>query len=228
MDEIARLAELYEKGLLTHEEFVHAKAKLLAESEPPPKKSGPNPTNMFATRLAILLGGGLLALVVLFSLYLLLFVDAPFDAPELSWPEPEIATQGRATLGISLRDLVSITQRCEGPRTRNLVGGKPRFMCTRESHPPFLLEAIGEDSDFSTVTIIQGMGGNPTELMEQLMNGAELFRLVAGAKVGEFMPEGWLLTVPTEETREVYDGRVYTTLPLPDMGGLMFSVSAEE
>ena len=164
----------------------------------------------------------MLTLVVLFFLYALLFVDAPSDAPGLTWPD---SGERHATLGIALQDLKSITEMCGGEPTRDTVNGRPRFMCTRMTHPAFALEAIGEERYLSKATIMQGVGGNSVQIMQQMMNGLELFQIVAGAKVGEFMPDGWFASMAQEDTMVAYDGRIYTTKLLPEMGMIMLSVS---
>ncbi len=54
--------------------------------------------------------------------------------------------------------------------------------------------------------------------------GLEMFGLVAGVGADVFLPKEYTDAIGTSETRLVYQGRLYITQPLTDVG-LMFSVT---
>ena len=89
----------------------------------------------------------------------------------------------------------------------------------------YIIEMIGNESDLRKVTIMQGVAGDPMQMLDQLMNSVEMFDAIAGAKVGEFMPERWLPKVVEGRTSVDYQGRRYTTNSLPSLGMIEFTVS---
>jgi len=136
------------------------------------------------------------------------------------------AENASATIGVSKSELRKWTTGCRKKEIiRDAVKGRRRFMCKVEKGSTGdMVELIGDEGDLREVTILQGVTGNPMQMLNQLMNPIEMFQAIAGTKVGDFTPDGWLPEVMEKKTTVDYKGRRYTTNPLPSLGMISFSV----
>jgi hypothetical protein len=70
------------------------------------------------------------------------------------------------------------------------------------------------------------MSGTMNKVLERMLVGLEMFGLVAGVQPDVFLPKDYLDAIGTSETRFVYQGRLYMTQPIANVG-LIFSVMPE-
>ena len=135
------------------------------------------------------------------------------------------ATADRGPIAAST--LQPIYDRCESDLSQDVVDGRTRTRCDRKSHPAFMLEVLGTGDEIETAKMLVPLGGNMNELLDRMLVGLEMFGLVAGVPVDQFMPKEHTDAIGTSRTSLVYQGRVYTTDRIASVG-LMFAVTPEE
>ena len=132
------------------------------------------------------------------------------------------AAVGTATFATS--KLHSFYERCEGGPSRDVVDGRSRTRCASKAHPAFMMEVIGEGDDIERANMLVPLGGTMNQLLDRMLLGLEMFGLVAGVGADVFLPKEYMESIGTSETSLVYQGRLYITQPLAEVG-LMFSVT---
>ncbi|MGB5413039.1 MAG: hypothetical protein WBN01_00230 [Polyangiales bacterium] len=120
--------------------------------------------------------------------------------------------------------LNALYARCDGGPSHDVVDGRPRTRCSSKAHPAFMIEVIGEGDEIERANMLVPMGGTMNQLLDRMLLGLEMFGLVAGVGADVFLPKEYTDAIGTSETRLVYQGRLYITQPLTDVG-LMFSVT---
>jgi len=120
--------------------------------------------------------------------------------------------------------LDALYARCDGGPSRDVVDGRPRVRCSSKAHPAFMMEVVGEGDEIARANMLVPMDGTMNQLLDRMLLGLEMFGLVAGVGADAFLPKEYMDSIGTSETRSVYQGRLYITQPLPDVG-LMFSVT---
>ena len=134
------------------------------------------------------------------------------------------APVGTASLATS--KLHSFYERCEGGPSRDVVDGRPRTRCASKAHPAFMMEVIGEGDDIERANMLVPQSGTMNQLLDRMLVGLEMFGLVAGVRADLFLPREYMDSIGTTETSLVYQGRVYRTQPVANLG-LVFSVAPE-
>ena len=87
-----------------------------------------------------------------------------------------------------------------------------------------MMEVIGEGDDIERANMLVPLGGTMNQLLDRMLLGLEMFGLVAGVGADVFLPKEYMESIGTSETSFVYQGRLYITQPLAEVG-LMFSVT---
>ncbi len=134
------------------------------------------------------------------------------------------AAVGTSTLATS--KLHTFYERCEGGSSHDVVDGRPRTRCSSNAHPAFMMEVIGEGDEIERANMLVPLSGTMNQLLDRMLLGLEMFGLVAGVNADVFLPKEYMESIGTSETRLVYQGRLYITQPLTNVG-LMFSVTPE-
>jgi hypothetical protein len=122
--------------------------------------------------------------------------------------------------------LQPLLDRCEEESTEDAGEGRTRTRCTVKKHPAFMMEVIGEGDEIERATLMVPMSGTMNKVLERMLVGLEMFGLVAGVQPDVFLPQDYLHAIGTSETRFVYQGRLYMTQPIANVG-LIFSVMPE-
>jgi hypothetical protein len=128
---------------------------------------------------------------------------------------------------VAASTLQPIYDRCESEISQDVVDGRARIRCDRKSHPAFILEVRGAGDEIDTAKMLMPVGGTMNEVLDRMLVGLEMFGLVAGVRVDQFMPKEHTDAIGTSRTSLVYQGRVYTTDRIPTVG-LIFAVTPEE
>ena len=134
------------------------------------------------------------------------------------------AAVGTATLATS--KLHSFYERCEGGPNRDVVDGRPRTRCASKAHPAFMLEVIEDGDQIERASMLVPLTGTMNQVLDRMLVGLEMFGLVAGVPPDRFLPKEYMDAMGTTETHLVYQGRVYLTQPVANVG-LMFLVTPE-
>jgi hypothetical protein len=134
---------------------------------------------------------------------------------------------GRAQPGkrILAKTVAPLFRRCRGKKDRDMIGGDPRVICIHDSSSPaFMVELIGTKKDgYRSANVMIETGSTPSEVADQMILGGLFFNRIAGAKVGDFMPDGWVDEL-ADGVSHAYDGRKYTIKPMPELGVVMWHV----
>ncbi len=138
--------------------------------------------------------------------------------------DPGPAAVGTATLATS--KLHSFYERCEGGPSHEVVDGRLRTHCANKEHPAFMLEVIEDGDQFERANMLVPLRGTMNQLLDRMLVGLEMFGLVAGVRADLFLPKEYMDSIGTTETILVYQGRVYRTQPVANLG-LVFSVAPE-
>ncbi len=120
--------------------------------------------------------------------------------------------------------LHAILARCEEGPTEDVIDGRTRTRCTTKAHPAFMIEVIGEGEEIESVSMLVPMRGTMNQLLDRMLLGLEMFGVVAGLQADAFLPREYMDAIGTSKTSLVFQGRVYTTEPIANVG-LMFSVT---
>jgi hypothetical protein len=122
--------------------------------------------------------------------------------------------------------LKALFDRCEEASNEDVGGGRTKTRCTATKHPAFMMEVIGKGDEVERASLMVPMRGAMNAVFERILVGLELFGLVAGTKAEAFLPKEYLDAIGTSETRFVFQGRLYTTQPIANVG-LVFAVVPE-
>ena len=93
-----------------------------------------------------------------------------------------------------------------------------------------LANAIGFGQSIDQIeraSMLVPLKGTMNQLLDRMLVGLEMFGLVAGVSADRFLPKPYTDAIGTSETHLVYQGRVYRTQPVANLG-LMFLVTLEE
>ena len=137
--------------------------------------------------------------------------------------EPATADRGP----VAASTLQPIYDRCESELSQDAVDGLARTRCDRKTHPAFMLEVRGAGDEIESAKMFMPLGGNMNEVLDRMLVGLEMFGLVAGVRVDQFMPKEHTDAIGTSRTSLVYEGRAYTTDRIAAVG-LVFAVTPEE
>ena len=122
--------------------------------------------------------------------------------------------------------LEALFDRCEEASNEDVGGGRTKTRCTATKHPAFMMEVIGKGEEVERASLMVPMRGTMNRVFEGILVGLELFSLVAGTEAEAFLPKEYLDAIGTSETRFVFQGRLYTTQPVANVG-LIFAVMPE-
>ena len=134
------------------------------------------------------------------------------------------AAAGSSTLATS--KLHTLYERCEGGASRDVVDGRPVTRCTSKVHPAFMMEVIEDGGEIERASMLVPLRGTMNQLLDRMLVGLEMFGLVAGVPADRFLPKEYMDAMGTKETHLVYQGRVYRTQPVTNVG-LIFLVTPE-
>lgn len=134
------------------------------------------------------------------------------------------APSGPSTLATSR--LHTLYERCEEGPSRDVVDGRVRTRCTSKTHPAFMLEVIEDGGEIQRANMLVPLQGTMNQLLDRMLVGLEMFGLVAGVQADAFLSKEYMESIGTMETSLVYQGRVYKTGPVPNLG-LVFSVTPD-
>ena len=122
--------------------------------------------------------------------------------------------------------LETLVARCEEGSNEDAGSGRTKTQCTVRTHPAFMLEVIGQGDEVERASMMVPMRGDMNKLLDRILVGLQLFSLVAGTQADAFLPKEYLDGIGTSETRAVFQGRLYMTRPVTDVG-LIFAVMPE-
>jgi hypothetical protein len=97
--------------------------------------------------------------------------------------------------------LDAILARCDEGPTHDLVDGRVRTRCSTDTHPAFLID-----------------------ILDRILFGLEMFGAIADARPESFLSKEYLDAVGLSKTGVVFQGRLYSTGPIPEVG-LIFAVT---
>jgi hypothetical protein len=120
--------------------------------------------------------------------------------------------------------LDAILARCEEGPTHDLVDGRVRTRCSAETHPAYLIEVIGSGDEIDSAKMLVPMRGSTNDILDRILFGLEMFGAIAGAKPESFLSKEYLDAIGLSNTGEVFEGRLYSTGPIPEVG-LIFAVT---
>jgi len=90
-----------------------------------------------------------------------------------------------------------------------------------------MLEVIEDGDQIERASMLVPLRGTMNQLLDRMLVGLDMFGLVAGVRADVFLPKEYMDSIGTVETNLVYQGRVYRTQPIANVG-LMFSVTPED
>lgn len=122
--------------------------------------------------------------------------------------------------------LQGIFARCTEPPTEDVENGRSLLRCASQGNPSFMLQATGEGDVIDSAAMMVPMRGNLDQLQENILLGLEMFGLIAGVQAEVFLPREELDAIGTRETNFVFEGRIYNTKPVANVG-LVFVVKPE-
>jgi hypothetical protein len=122
--------------------------------------------------------------------------------------------------------LEPVIARCEEGSNEDVGGGRTKTRCTARAHPAFMLEVIGKGDEVERASLMVPMKGDMNKLLDRILVGVELFSLVAGTQADAFLSREYLDTIGTGETKTIFQGRMYMTQPIANVG-LIFGVMPE-
>ena len=115
---------------------------------------------------------------------------------------------------------------CEKPSIEEIADGRRRTRCTSEENPAFLLEVIEQGDAIYSAKMLVPLGVTTNEIINWRRRGLEMFGAMAGTQPQAFLPTEFLDAIGASRTVFVFEGRQYTTLPLPSVG-VAFGVTPE-
>ncbi|MDH3656342.1 MAG: hypothetical protein OEN21_18940 [Myxococcales bacterium] len=142
------------------------------------------------------------------------------------WLRVDAGPAAVETATLATSKLHTFYERCEGGPSRDVVDGRPRTLCASKVHPAFMLEVIEDGDQVESASMLVPLRGTMNQLLDRMLVGLEMFGLVAGVRADVFLPKEYMDSIGTTETNLVYQGRVYRTQPVANLG-LMFTVTPE-
>jgi len=182
----------------------------------PKKSQGPS--------LATVAGSAALLCAVLVGAAYFLGGNPEEVVSEQSAPAAPAAPTGSANPTESA--LESILAGCAERSTENIADGRTRVRCTAEESSAFLLEVIHQGDDIYSAKMLVPLATTTSEVIEWRRRGLEMFGAVAGTQPEAFLPPEFLDGIGARRTTFVFQGRQYTTLPIPNVG-LAYGVTPE-
>ncbi len=141
-----------------------------------------------------------------------------------------LGTEGEPTTAepsaLATSTLRALYERCEGGPSHDFFDGRSRARCNSRTHPAFMMEVIGDGEEIERANMLVPLGGTMSQVLDRMLVGLEMFGMVAGVRADLFLPKQYMDAIGTSKTSLVYQGRVYRTEPIPNVG-LMFSVTQE-
>jgi hypothetical protein len=123
--------------------------------------------------------------------------------------------------------LRAILARCEEGPTEDILDGRTRTRCAAQAHPAFLIEVIGDGEEIDSAKMLMPMQGTTSQVLDRILLGLEMFGVVAGLRADAFLPKEYLDAIGTSKTSLVFQGRVYSTQPIPNVGLIMAVTPAD-
>jgi hypothetical protein len=120
--------------------------------------------------------------------------------------------------------LDAILARCDEGPTHDLVDGRVRTRCSTDTHPAFLIEVIGSGGKIDSAKMLVPMRGSTNDILDRILFGLEMFGAIADARPESFLSKEYLDAVGLSKTGVVFQGRLYSTGPIPEVG-LIFAVT---
>lgn len=122
--------------------------------------------------------------------------------------------------------IAALLERCDEPPALEVQDGRTRTRCTVRAHPAFMIELLSEGDDVYAASVLVPLRGAREKLLERMLTGIQLFEAVAGTSAESFMPQDYMASIGAAETSVVFEGRSYSTQPVPGVG-LIFVVRPE-
>jgi hypothetical protein len=117
-----------------------------------------------------------------------------------------------------------ILARCEEGPTHDIVDGRVRTRCSTETDPAFLIEVIGSGDEIDSAKMLVPMRGSTNDILDRILFGLEMFSALAGVRADAFLSEEYLDAIGVSKTGVVFQGRLYSTGPIAEVG-LIFAVT---
>jgi len=114
--------------------------------------------------------------------------------------------------------LDAIVARCEEGPTHDIIDGRVRTRCATETHPAFLIEVIGSGDETDSAKMLVPMRGSTNDILDRILFGLDMFGAIAGARPETFLSKEYLDAVGLSKTGVVFQGRLYSTGPIPEVG----------
>lgn len=142
------------------------------------------------------------------------------------WLRVDAGPAGAGTSSLATSKLHPLYERCEEGLSHDVFDGHSRTRCSSKAHPAFMLEVIEDGDQIKRASMLVPLGGTMNQLLDRMLVGLEMFGLVAGVSADAFLPKEYTDLIGTAETNLVYQGRVYLTQPVANVG-LIFLVTPE-
>jgi hypothetical protein len=123
----------------------------------------------------------------------------------------------------SLRAMIA---RCDEKPIEETVDGRKQTRCTSSKHPAFMIAINEEGARIHSASMLVPTRGATSQVLERTLLGLEMFEAVAGTRADAFLPKEYVDAIGTRETRLAFEGRVYVTQPVANVG-LIFLVTPE-
>jgi hypothetical protein len=175
---------------------------------------------------AMIAGSAVVLCVLLIGISYFFRNDGQDATDEQATPAASEASTALATGAPAASTLKPLLDRCDEGFNEDAGAGRTRTRCTAKRHPAFMMEALGDGDEVERASMLVPMRGTLSQLLERTQVGLELFGLVAGTKADVFLPRDYLDAMGTSETSFVFQGRVYITQPIANVG-LLFVVMPE-
>jgi len=114
--------------------------------------------------------------------------------------------------------LDAIIARCDEGPTHDIVDGRVRTRCSTDTHPAFLIEVIGSGDEIDSAKMLVPKRGSTNDILDRILFGLEMFGAIAGARPETFLSKEYLDAVGLSKTGVVFQGRLYSTGPIPEVG----------
>ena len=171
--------------------------------------------------LATVAGGAALLCAALVGTVYFLGGDGEEVSGEQSAPAAPVGSPASAESALQM-----ILAGCEKPSIEEIADGRRRTRCTSEENPAFLLEVIEQGDAIYSAKMLVPLGVTTDEIINWRRRGLEMFGAMAGTQPQAFLPVEFLDAIGARRTVFVFEGRQYTTLPIPSVG-VAFGVTPE-
>jgi hypothetical protein len=175
---------------------------------------------------ATVAGSAAILCVLLIGISYFLRTDGQDATVEQSTPATSDSSAVFVPEAFGASALKPLLDRCENGFDEDAGGGRTRVRCTVKKHPAFMMEVLGDGDGVERASMLVPMRGTMSQLLERRQVGLDLFGLVAGKPADAFLPTDYLDEIGTSETSFVFEGRMYVTQPIQNVG-LLFVVVPE-